>query len=178
MLSLGKKIDSFKKKCFFYWNWPLLGHFISNGPQGARRECTQVVRTNQRREWDFCAWHGACESRRGELFRRPIRAPRMTCVQKEKMKLITETTTCSSRFTAINWAKREMKRGSWYFLREDWSPALLPVSSTSWSDLELKTTTISLVRWHQVSTSSPKSGCGKSPDLDAVRRTEVIERGS
>ena len=53
-----------------------------------------------------------------------------------------------------------------------------PVSSTSWSDLELKTTTISLVRWHQVSTSSPKSGCGKSPDLDVVRRVEVIERGS
>ena len=25
------------------------------------------------------------------------------------MKLIKETTTCSSRFTAINWAKREMK---------------------------------------------------------------------
>ena len=65
-----------------------------------------------------------------------------------------------------------------FFLREDWSPALLPVSSTSWSDLELKTTTISLVRWRQVSTSSPKSGCGKSPDLDAVRREEIIERGS
>ena len=144
---------------FFNWNWPLLGHFISNGPWSARRECTQVARTN----------HDAVSFSVDQL---ELRA--RPAYKRKKMKLITETTTCSSRFTAINWAKREMKRVLDFFLREDWSPALLPVSSTSWSDLELKTTTISLVRWRQVSTSSPKSGCGKSPDLDAVRCAEVI----
>ena len=32
--------------------------------------------------------------------------------KRKKIKLIMETMTCSSRFTAINWAKREMRRCS------------------------------------------------------------------
>ena len=57
-----------------------------------RRECTQVARTN----------HDAVNSSvdQSELRARPA-------YKRKKMKLITETTTCSSRFTIINWAKRE-----------------------------------------------------------------------
>ena len=61
MLSLGKKIDSFKKKCFF----------IETGPYWAILSLMdrEVRAGNARRS------------------RGPIRAPRTTCVQKEKNKI-------------------------------------------------------------------------------------------
>ena len=48
MLSLGKKSILLRIDLvfFYYWNWPLLGHFISNRPWSVRKECTQVARAN------------------------------------------------------------------------------------------------------------------------------------
>ena len=110
MLSLGKKIDSFKKKCFFietgpYWAiLSLMDREVragnarrSRGP--IRGESEISVRDTVRANHDTVSF----SVDQSELRSRPA-------YKRKKIKLITETMTCSSRFTAINWAKREIRR--------------------------------------------------------------------